>query len=174
MGLIVITCLLCLTSVVQLELNKTSARIWTLLACCSIAATVMVLFNNPSTEMQEYSYQFKTPSIVLKELKPQEAIEQAPETVPGEPEGNDEPNMTNRKAMVVVSNLNIRDAADINAPVLDTVDYGQIMTILENPTNSDWVKINTETGLTGWVIKRYLNTLPEEEGSQEPEIKLGG
>jgi len=173
-GLIVITCLLCLTSVAQLELKKTSARIWTLLACCSMAVTLTVLFNNHSTEMQEYPYQFKTPNIVLKELKPQEVIEQAPGTVTGELEGNGVTKMVNPRAMVIVNNLNIRDAADINAPLQGNVAYGQIVMIMDNPVDSDWAKIDTGTGIIGWAAKRYLNMLPEEQSGQEPEIKLGG
>ncbi len=176
-GLIAITCLLCLICVAKLERKKKSAGKWTLLMCCFIVVTLAVLFNNSftDTETREYSYQFKNPDIVLKELKPQEVIEQEPETVPERPDESGVLKRVNpKKAMVIVNNLHIRDAADINAPLQGTVIYGQIVTILEHPVDSDWVKVDTGSGITGWVTKEYLNPLLEEPGGQEPEIKLGG
>lgn len=173
-GLVVVTCLLCLTSVVQLELKKTSARKWTLLACCSMAVTLVVLLNHHPAESQEYPYQFKAPNIVLKELKPQEVVEQAPGTVPGGPEGSGVAQMANPRAMVIVDNLNIRAAADINAPLQGTAAYGQMVMIMDHPADSEWVKIDTGTGIIGWATKRFLNILPAEQSGQEPEIKLGG
>lgn len=163
MGLIILTCMLCLISVVQLELKKTFARIWLVLMCCSIAVTVWVLLNTPSPEIQEYAYQPRPPNIVLRELKPYEEKEHLLEQVsPGESEEMSEPSQVEQRAMVVVNDLNIRDAADVSAPVLDSVAYGQIMTILETPGDMDWVKIKTQNGLTGWVAKRYLTFLTEE------------
>jgi len=153
----------CFISVAQMEMKKPSAKVWLVLTCCSIAAAVWVLLNTPSIKMQEYAYQPRPPNIILKELKPQPVQEDLPEQVPaGEPEEILEPAEVEKKAMVVVNNLNIRDTADINAPVLETTVYGQIMTVLEDPIDADWARIKTETGLTGWVVKRYLRFLPEE------------
>lgn len=162
MGLIILTCTLCLVSVVQMELKKNFARIWLTMTFCCIAVTVWVLFSIPSLDMQKYAYQPRTPNIVLRELKLYEEKEHLPEQFsPGESEAMPSPAQIEQRAMVV-DDLNIRDAADVNAPVLDTVAYGQIITILETPGDMDWVKIKTENGLTGWVAKRYLTLLPEE------------
>ncbi len=174
LSLIIITCMLCFISVVQLEMKKSSARVWLVLACCSIVATVWVVFNRPSLDMREYHYQPNSPNIVLKELEPPPEQVNLSEPAPSvEPEETPKPAGTEEKAVVVINELNIRDDANTSAPVLDKVTHGEIVTVVEEQAGTGWVKIKTSTGLTGWVDKRYLNILPVEQNSQKPEIKLG-
>lgn len=61
----------------------------------------------------------------------------------------------------MVSELNVRLRPQYNADIIGSVQYGQILTILEDSESSDWVKVRISDGLTGWVAKKYVNYLSD-------------
>lgn len=166
--LISITCFFCFITVVKFELGKSSARIWLIITCCSVAGVIGALVSAPSPNMKEFSYEMKPPRIEIKELKtPDEEADKVDEgdeqkeTEPGDKDTMENQASTKGRAMVTVSKLNIRAEPDINAQVTGAVQNGDVLTILDAPGDLDWVKIKTSGGFTGWVAKRYLRLLPE-------------
>ncbi|WP_027364760.1 SH3 domain-containing protein [Desulfotruncus alcoholivorax] len=184
MILITLSCLFCLFSVVQLELKRPNAKIWIVLTCFTIGAVVGTLLSVPSPILQKYSYEPKPAEIKIKELKsPEEQSlkeQTAEEQKPEQNEPQDETitddktegisqstelpttgSKAEKKVLVMVPELNVRSDSKNSAEILDTVQYGQILTEIEAPEGLDWVKVRMDNGLTGWVAKRYLNYLTD-------------
>ena len=156
-ALISLTCLFCFISVVQLELKKPSAKVWIILTCCLIVGVVSAIMNLPSTVMQNYSYESKKPQIEIKELK---VLENKVEV-----------NLVGKKVVVKSSELNVWADKSFKAKVVGTVKGGEILKVTGALPNHDWLKIQTGTGLTGWVVKSFVEVIPEESEKQKEEDK---
>lgn len=174
--LITLSCLFCFISVVQLELKRPNAKIWIILTCLTIGAVVGTLLSVPSPILQKYSYEPKPADIQLKELKnieEQDSEEQTPEQNDPQEETGDENTESTRdtqaeevsneqnRVLVMVPELNVRSDSNTGAQIIGNVRYGEILSIIEAPEGLDWVKVRIDSGLTGWVLKRYLNDLTE-------------
>lgn len=80
---------------------------------------------------------------------------------------------TSQKQVEIINDyINIRKDATTNSDVLGKVQKGEIYTVLE--TNKLWIKIQTSSHVTGWIISAYENkpyvtylemngTVPEEQ-----------
>ncbi|KAA3642884.1 MAG: hypothetical protein DWQ07_20385 [Chloroflexi bacterium] len=56
------------------------------------------------------------------------------------------------------ANLNLREAPDLNAPVLLQLQSGDIIQILEGPIETEnfiWWKVRTEGNVEGWVVEQW-------------------
>ncbi|SFG89548.1 SH3 domain-containing protein [Desulfotomaculum arcticum] len=181
--LITLSCLFCFFSIVQLELKRPYAKMWIILTCFTIIAVVGTLLSVPSPILQKYSYEPKPAEIKLRELKDfEEPFLEVQTTEEQNSEQNDAQEETiaedgtedislsaetppegsaDKKLIVMVPELNVRSDADNNAEIIGNVQYGQIVTEVEVPEGSEWVKVRMDNGLDGWVSKRYLNYLTE-------------
>ena len=56
--------------------------------------------------------------------------------------------------VVKVKSLNIRKAPGTQARIVGKAEYGQLLQTLER--REDWVRVRSETGVTGWVASGYL------------------
>jgi len=54
---------------------------------------------------------------------------------------------------VTVDALHLRACAGTHCTVLDWLEQGEELTILD--TNDDWIQVQTQTGDTGWVKGKY-------------------
>ena len=53
--------------------------------------------------------------------------------------------------------VNLRQAPSSDATSASWIESGDLVTVLSEPSSSsNWVKIRTETGKEGWVLRRYL------------------
>ncbi|WP_066632826.1 SH3 domain-containing protein [Desulfolucanica intricata] len=156
--LISLACLFCFISVIQLELRKRSAKLWIILTCCSIGGVVAALVSAPSPDIQEYSYHSKPPNIKIVETTPKDT-------------SSDDGIKKGKKVVVTAVELYVRASTDPDARILGSVNYGNILTVLDAPADLDLVNIQTGYGLTGWVLKRHVQALPEEK---IPEQALPG
>ncbi len=157
--LIALCCLFCFFSVVQLELKRPNAKVWVVLTCLSIFTVIGILLNVPSPVTKKYSYELKPAKIELKYLNTDEEFDQLTESTTGteiEKITNEE-----KRVFVIVSKLNIRSDPQEDAQIIGSVQYGQILNITEDSEDLDWVKVKTDDGSTGWVVKRYLNYFNE-------------
>ncbi len=177
--LITLCCLFCFFSAVQLELKRPKAKIWIILTCLMIITVVGTLLIVPSPVSKEYSYEPKPAKIELKYLEPIEEL----------PEQNESQNQTSgdkndiesidnytkattdtqdkeitgqeKRVSVMVNELNVRLGPQYDADTIGSVQYGQILTILDDSESLDWVKVRIGDGPTGWVAKKYVNYLSD-------------
>lgn len=81
-----------------------------------------------------------------------------PEAVPAEAASTSEAAVELVNRVVVEANtLNVRQAATAESALLGKITFGQEATLLER--SADWAKIRTESGLTGYVLGKYLVSL---------------
>ena len=59
---------------------------------------------------------------------------------------------------VTADALHLRACAGTHCTVLDWLEQGEELTILD--TNDDWIQVQTQTGDTGWVKGKYCGGQP--------------
>ena len=59
---------------------------------------------------------------------------------------------------VMADALHLRACAGTHCTVLDWLEQGEELTILD--TNDDWIQVQTQTGDTGWVKGKYCGGQP--------------
>lgn len=147
--LIALCCFACFFSAVLLELKRPEAKVWIIFTCVMVFAVVGTLLSVPSPAAKEYSYELKPAKIELKYFEPIEKL----------PEQNEPQNKTSddeKRVSVMVNELNVRLEPQYSAESISSVQYGQILTILEGSENLDWVKVRINDGSIGWVAKKYV------------------
>lgn len=149
-GLISLVCIFCFISIVHLELRKPFVMWWVFATCISIAVVVWVLVNVPNPNMQKYSYEPKPPQIDIKKISLTGGTEEIEEI------------SNTEKVMVIVSKLDVWSDNNANAHIIGHVKYSQVLTVLDAPAGLDLIKIKTNEGLTGWVVKSYVRVFPGE------------
>ena len=68
------------------------------------------------------------------------------------------PTATTVTCMVTADALHLRACAGTHCTVLDWLEQGEKLTILD--TNDDWSQVQTQTGDTGWVKGKYCGGQP--------------
>lgn len=61
-------------------------------------------------------------------------------------------------ASVTTGALNVRSGPGVGYSISSTVYLGQVVTLLARNSDSSWVKVQTVTGLQGWVSTAYIQT----------------
>lgn len=60
------------------------------------------------------------------------------------------------KGRVLVSALNVRDKGSPDGQIIGNLDAGDIVEIISDYKQGEWINVKLTSGETGWVIKRYL------------------
>ena len=68
------------------------------------------------------------------------------------------PTLTPVTCTVTADALHLRACAGTHCTVLDWLEQGEELTILD--TNNDWIQVQTQTGETGWVKGKYCGGQP--------------
>ena len=68
------------------------------------------------------------------------------------------PTATPTTCMVTADALHLRACAGTHCTVLDWLEQGEELTILD--TNNDWIQVQSQTGDTGWVKGKYCGGQP--------------
>ena len=68
------------------------------------------------------------------------------------------PTPTPVTCMVTADALHLRACAGTHCTVLDWLEQGEELTILD--TNDDWIQVQTQSGGTGWVKGKYCGEQP--------------
>jgi uncharacterized protein YgiM (DUF1202 family) len=68
------------------------------------------------------------------------------------------PTATPSTCIVITDALHLRACAGTHCTVLDWLEQGEELTILD--TNDDWIQVRTQTGDTGWVKGKYCGGQP--------------
>ena len=68
------------------------------------------------------------------------------------------PTMTPVTCTVTADVLHLRACAGTHCTVLDWLEQGEELTILD--TKDDWIQVQTQTGVTGWVKGKYCGGQP--------------
>lgn len=64
------------------------------------------------------------------------------------------------KAKVLVSSLNVRDKGALGGLIIGSLNGGDIVEVINQPETGEWSNIKLNSGLKGWVMKKYLEILP--------------
>lgn len=68
------------------------------------------------------------------------------------------------KVRVTASALNLRKSGSTSAEILDVLDNGTVLDVLETSGGSGWVKVKSPEGIKGWVSRQYVEVLPSGGG----------
>lgn len=79
-------------------------------------------------------------------------------------------NNTNKKLMVNAENVNLRSGPSTNNKILKTLNYGEILNVLE--ASGEWYKVSLESSPTtiGWVINWYV--VEYNQVSNQPTVTI--
>ena len=64
------------------------------------------------------------------------------------------------KARVSVTLLNIRDQAGLEGQIIGTLKSGDVVEVLNGSGTGEWAQIKLNSGVIGWVLKKYIEVLP--------------
>lgn len=83
-------------------------------------------------------------------------LEGAAQSAPSQPSPS--PTTTSATCTVTADALHLRACADTHCTVLDWLEQGEELTILD--TKDDWIQVQTQTGDNGWVKGKYCGGQP--------------
>jgi len=83
-------------------------------------------------------------------------LEGAAQSAPSQ--ASSSPTTTPTTCTVTADALHLRACAGTHCTVLDWLEQGEELTILD--TNADWIRVQTQTGDTGWVKGKYCGGQP--------------
>jgi uncharacterized protein YgiM (DUF1202 family) len=61
---------------------------------------------------------------------------------------------------VKAKSLNVRAASGIDSNVLAWLHRGDVVTILSDPPEGNWIHIRTQGGIEGWINSKYCEVKP--------------